>query len=91
MKQIKNTILLSMMCIVITIMLNPTKVFAADAKLTFGSNWYEKSNGSEFPIGAYITTEGPIGDYHVEIKYDSLRMELISGADNVDVENGIIT
>lgn len=91
MKQIKNTILLFMMCIVITIMLNPTKVFAADAKITFGSNWYEKSSGSEFPIGAYITTEGPIGDYHVEIKYDSLRMELISGADNVDVENGIIT
>lgn len=91
MKRRKYTSLLMILCMVIAIAMCPARVLAAEAELTFGSNWYEQSNGSEFHIGAYITADESIGDYHVEIKYDNLRMEYVSGAENVDTENGIIT
>lgn len=87
----KYTILLTIICMVITLLVDPARVLAAEAELTFGSEEYEQSNGSEFHIGAYITADESIGDYHVEIKYDNLRMEFVSGAENVDTENGIIT
>lgn len=91
MKRRKYTSLLMILCMVIAIAMCPARVLAAEAELTFGSNWYEQSSGSEFHIGAYITADESIGDYHVEIKYDNLRMEYVSGAENVDTENGIIT
>lgn len=91
MKRRKYTSLLMILCMVIAIAMCPARVLAAEAELTFGSNWYEQSSGSEFHIGAYITADESIGDYHVEIKYDNLRMEFVSGAENVDTENGIIT
>lgn len=87
----KYTTLLTIICMVITLLVDPARVLAAGAELTFGSEEYEQSNGSEFHIGAYITADEAIGDYHVEIKYDNLRMEYVSGAENVDTENGIIT
>lgn len=87
----KYTTLLTIICMVITLLVDPARVLAAGAELTFGSEEYEQSNGSEFHIGAYITADESIGDYHVEIKYDNLRMEFVSGAENVDTENGIIT
>lgn len=87
----KYTTLLTIICMVITLLVDPARVLAAEAELTFGSEEYEQSNGSEFHIGAYITADESIGDYHVEIKYDNLRMEYVSGAENVDTENGIIT
>lgn len=87
----KYTTLLTIICMVITLLVDPARVLAAEAELTFGSEEYEQSNGSEFHIGAYITADESIGDYHVEIKYDNLRMEFVSGAENVDTENGIIT
>ncbi len=86
----KYTTLLTIICMVITLLVDPARVLAAGAELTFGSEEYEQSNGSEFHIGAYITADEAIGDYHVEIKYDNLRMEFVDGAENVDQENGII-
>lgn len=80
-----------MVCMVVTILINPVNVFAANAELTFGSEEYTQSNGSEFHVGAYITADESIGDYNVQIKYDNLRLEFVDGADNVDTENGIIT
>ena len=80
-----------MVCMIVTILINPVNVFAANAELTFGSEEYTQSNGSEFHVGAYITADESIGDYNVQIKYDNLRLEFVDGADNVDTENGIIT
>lgn len=91
MKFRKNITLLAVICMVLTMLINPVDVFAANAELTFGSEEYTQSNGSEFHIGAYITADESIGDYNVQIKYDNLRLEFVDGADNVDTENGIIT
>lgn len=91
MKSKKMTTFLALICMVIVILLNPINVFAANAELTFGSEEYTQSNGSEFHIGAYITADESIGDYNVQIKYDNLRLEFVDGAENVDTENGIIT
>lgn len=65
-------------------------VYAADATVTFGSNMYEQSSGEEFPIGLYLKGDSVIANYHVELKYDSKRLQYISGADEVDEENGIL-
>lgn len=91
MKAPKNTTFLAVICMVLTLLVNPVNVYAANAELTFGSEEYTQSNGSEFHIGAYITADESIGDYNVQIKYDNLRLEFVDGADNVDTENGIIT
>lgn len=87
----KSISLFILICMVLTLLVNPVNVYAANAELTFGSEEYTQSNGSEFHIGAYITADESIGDYNVQIKYDNLRLEFVDGADNVDTENGIIT
>lgn len=91
MKAPKSTMFLAVICMVLTLLVNPVNVYAANAELTFGSEEYTQSNGSEFHIGAYITADESIGDYNVQIKYDNLRLEFVDGADNVDTEKGIIT
>lgn len=91
MKSKKIITFFTFICLIITVLFNPVNVFAANAELTFGSEEYTQSNGSEFHIGAYITADEAIGDYNVQIKYDNLRLEFVDGAENVDTENGIIT
>ena len=83
--------LLAMLCMITALFISPMSVYAANAELTFGSEEYTQSNGSEFHVGAYITADESIGDYNVQIKYDNLRLEFVDGADNVDTEKGIIT
>ena len=87
----KIIMLLAMLCMIAALLISPVSVYAANAELTFGSEEYTQSNGSEFHVGAYITSDESIGDYNVQIKYDNLRLEFVDGADNVDTENGIIT
>ena len=83
--------MLVMICLILTILLSPVSVYAANAELVFGSPEYEQKSGSEFHVGAYIKAEESIGEYNVQIKYDNLRLKLVDGASNVDEENGIIT
>lgn len=68
----------------------PIKTYAAEASVTFGSNWYDGENGEEFPVGVYIKGDSAITSYHVELQYDNLRLQYISGADEVDEENGLL-
>jgi len=69
---------------------NPLNVYAAEATVTFGSNWYNKKSGDTFPVGVYLKANAAIGDYHIEIEYDNLRLEYVDGADDVDEENGVL-
>lgn len=55
-------------------------VYAASAAVTFGSNYYESTVGETFPVGVYITGDEAFGTYHVEISYDSSRLQYVSGA-----------
>lgn len=68
----------------------PLNVHAAEATVTFGSNWYNKSSGDTFPVGVYLKAGAAIGDYHIEIKYDRLRLQYVEGADDADEENGVL-
>lgn len=86
-RKIELFVLLSAFCIG---WMNPMQVQAADASVTFGSNWYDKNNGDTFPIGVYINADGAIGDYYITIKYDNLRMKYVDGADDVDEEEGML-
>lgn len=63
-------------------------VFGAEATVTFGSNWYEKESGEEFPIGVYITGDEKVGKYYVKVQYDGERMEYTGGGDRE--EDGMV-
>ncbi len=79
-----------LIAVILGVFVRPLYVYAADATVTFGSNWYNKKSGDTFPVGVYLKANAAIGDYHIEIKYDSLRLEYVDGADTVDEENGVL-
>lgn len=79
-----------LIAVILGVFVRPLYVYAADATVTFGSNWYNKKSGDTFPVGVYLKANAAIGDYHIEIKYDNLRLEYVDGADEVDEENGVI-
>lgn len=80
-----------LLAVIFGVLIKPVGVYAAEeATVTFGSNWYDKKNGNTFPVGVYLKAEEAIGDYHIEIKYDRLRLEYVTGADEADEENGVI-
>ena len=83
--------LLSVLILSVLLSWNLELVYAAEATVHFGSNWYNKTNGQTYPIGLYIDSNETIGSYHIELKYDQLRMNYVSGADEVDEKNGILT
>ncbi len=66
---------------------------AADIQVRFGSNFYEKNQNERFPMGVYVenvdgTTEG-IGSYHIEIAYDTTKLQYSDGASGI-VGDGVI-
>lgn len=69
----------------------PSAVHAAEASVAFGSERYDRENGEQFPVGVYLTGDGAVADYYVELRYDSLRLKYVSGADSADEENGLLT
>ena len=80
-----------LLAVILGVVGKPVRVYAAaEATVTFGSNWYDKKSGNTFPVGVYLKAEEAIGDYHIEIKYDRLRLEYVTGADEADEENGVI-
>lgn len=76
--------------VILGVFVRPLYVYAADATVTFGSNWYNKKSGDTFPVGVYLKANAAIGDYHIEVKYDNLRLEYVDGADEADEENGVL-
>lgn len=91
MKAKRNPILaVFLFAVILGMMANPLIACAAEATVTFGSNWYNKSSGDTFPVGVYLNAKTAIGDYHIEIKYDNLRLQYVDGADDADEENGIL-
>lgn len=79
-----------LIAVILGVFVRPLCVYAADATVTFGSNWYNKKSGDTFPVGVYLKANAAIGDYHIEVKYDNLRLEYVDGADTVDEENGVL-
>lgn len=67
----------------------PITVYAAEAEVYFGSQWYEPENGSNFRIGVYLNSEEVIGTYEVILSYDERYFSYVSGA-NAE-SDGLIT
>lgn len=65
--------------------------YAANALIAFGSESYDTSDGTEFPIGMYISSDEGTGEFQIELSYDNRRLKYQSGATSVDENNGIIT
>lgn len=87
-RKFRVTVLL--IAVILGIFVRPLYVHAADATVTFGSNWYNKKSGDTFPVGVYLKANAAIGNYYIEIKYDKLRLEYVDGADDADEENGVL-
>lgn len=77
------------------------KAEAADAVVRFGSGWYEKNQNDLFPMGIYVQNLVPdtatdseryngVGSYHLEISYDTTRLQYSSGATSI-ADAGVIT
>ncbi len=80
-----------LLAVILGILVKPAGVYAAEeATVTFGSNRYEKKSGDTFPVGVYLKAKEAIGDYHIEIKYDRLRLEYVKGADATDEAAGVM-
>ncbi len=86
----KLIILIFSLIIGISFLFYPCTLYAAEASVTFGSNWYEKRSGQTFPIGVYIRGDEKVGEYYVELRYDYMRLAYVSGADRVSEEAGIL-
>ncbi len=83
--------IISAIVVLIALLMIPMNVLAANARVTFGSEGYEKENGETFPIGIYVRGDSDVAEYFVQVKYDSKRLKYVSGAEEVDEENGILT
>ncbi|MCM1086860.1 MAG: ATP-binding cassette domain-containing protein [Muribaculaceae bacterium] len=86
----KLTLIALLFAVILGFVGTPLEVYAAEATVTFGSNWYDKKSGETFPVGVYLKAKEAIGDYHIEIQYDTLRLSYVKGADETDEENGIL-
>lgn len=64
------------------------RIYADDASIVFGSAWYDKQDGEEFPIGVYINTSQGTGRFKVMMVYDTAHLEYVSGAALADTANG---
>lgn len=63
-------------------------VYASNATVSFGSSYYSKSQGEEFPIGVYVKSDLGVGIHAIRIKYDNTKLQYISGA--TKEANGVI-
>ncbi len=62
--------------------------YAANATVSFGSNYYSKECGEEFPIGVYVKSDMGVGIHAIRLRYDTSKLQYISGA--TKEANGVI-
>lgn len=60
------------------------EAYAETTMVTLEASEYDIENNEEIVITVYFNSDGDIGAYHAEIKYDSYRLEYIGGGDNED-------
>lgn len=71
------SIILTLM-LVLTIF--PATVFAADAKVRYGSEQYEADIQEAFYIGVYVESDANIGDFEVQLSYNPQFLTYVTGA-----------
>lgn len=71
------SIILTLM-LVLTIF--PATVFAADAKVRYGSEQYEADIQEAFYIGVYVESDTNIGDFEVQLSYNPQFLTYVTGA-----------
>lgn len=85
----RKVLLLSLLIIAVYVFGMPERIYAEEATVRFGSNYYKATDNETFPIGVYIQGESQVGEYYVEVFYDNKRLEYIGGGD--EEEDGVIT
>ncbi|MDE7224785.1 MAG: ATP-binding cassette domain-containing protein [Acetatifactor sp.] len=71
--------LLTVVCLAFILMVK-LPVMAATGAVTYGSDSYQWEEGTENPIGIYITGDETIASFEICVQYDPGRLEYVSGA-----------
>lgn len=87
-KNRKKILLLAILIMAACVLGTPQRIYAEDATVRFGSNYYKATDNETFPIGVYIQGESQVGEYYVEVFYDNKRLEYLGGGD--EEEDGVI-
>lgn len=87
-KNIKKYFTAVMTVILVMILAVPVNIYADDVAIVFGSAWYDKEDGEEFPIGVYINSTQGAGQFKIMLVYDTAHLEYVSGAAAADTANG---
>ena len=86
---VKRIIFSTLFALAVIVLCNCTVLHAsaAEARVRFGSTYYEKNQGDRFPMGIYVEnsdgTVAGIGSYHVEISFNSELIEYSEGASSI--------
>ena len=83
--------MLAIILLLFAVLLPFYTVYAANADITFGSASYQANSGATFPVGVYLGSNEPTGEFEVNLLYDNKRLVYESGATSVDSNKGIIT
>lgn len=84
-KEIFGVVLL----VILLIIVGSNKAYAAEATVNFDEDNYSIEKDTNFEVNVSIQADGNIGLYNVSLRYDTDRMEYVSGAEKE--EGGIIT
>lgn len=75
--------------VILLIIVGSNKAYAAEATVNFDEDNYSIEKDTNFEVNVSIQADGNIGLYNVSLRYDTDRMEYVSGAEKE--EDGIIT
>ena len=74
--------------LLLLLLFGDNRVYAQEAAVVFGEEEYLVGEGA-FVIDVLLRAEGNIGAYQVSLRYDTDRMEYVSGAE--EASEGVIT
>lgn len=78
-------------CIALMWMITGISVYAAEGTISFASDAYEADKDDLLTVGVYITSDDGLSGYNVLLRYDTDRLEYLTGADISDEMHGILT
>ena len=80
---------LTLLVVLLLVFCHADAVYAADGRVTFGSDGYEWEVGEEAPIGVYVEGDVPFIGYELYLQYDPAALMYVGGATSYE-KNGML-
>lgn len=88
MKKVVKLLITLVIGVLFLISIDLNETYASNATVSFGSGYYAKECGEEFPIGVYVKSDMGVGIHAIRLRYDTSKLKYISGA--TKEANGVI-